>query len=286
MKRADSYLSNDAAPARAHRDRQRRFRELRKECASLQLSCALALSAAPPDLEADAETMLADGFTVAEVVDVLDGRSPDVGRALKAAGVAEEEPERDDDDDDDASRARRAATLARGLVALFFRARPAHDALRRCADAAEPGGLDAARRAAGGAEALSRLRLPRAIVDHVCAYCAPSPFASFARRGCFEARVLAPLLCPDVDAVCARLKARGLFGAVVAVAHGADAAAFAPPPPPEAPKRRAKRRPAPSVARWNVSTLVRRDPTGLAAPCLRATARPGRCLCIQCWKRG
>ena len=48
-------------------------------------------------------------------------------------------------------------------------------------------------RAAAAAEALSRLRLPRAIVDHVCAYCTPSPFASFARRGRFEARVLAPL---------------------------------------------------------------------------------------------
>merc|ERR1712147_123729 len=162
----------------------------------------------------------------------------------------------------------RSATIARGLVRLFF-ADGATD-YARCAAACDPTCYP--RDAAALRVLSSTLDLPLEIVRLVGEFAVQSPLARFSMHGRVDGAVLARLLRPHIDGVVGKLKRTKHFGRVVAVARGAAVAL----PAQKAPRPK-KKKPL-ATRRWNASS-IKRDPRGVARHCTRGK----RCFCVDCW---
>ena len=286
MARADAYLDLNGEARQAHAARQLRLDHLRRECAALRLSAALVLASAPDAVVADADELLDQGYAADEVLAVvaasvrnqifhaIDYAGTPV-RRLNSTQVAATQPataaaarRRWEVDDDEGpplkSGTDRSATIARGLVRLFF-ADGATD-YARCAAACDPTHYA---RDAAALRLSSKLDLPLEIVRLVGEFAVQSPLARFSMLGRADGAVLARLLRPHIDGVVGKLKRTKHFGRVVAVARGA---AVALPKPTKRPK---KKKPLP---KWNASS-IKRDPRGVARHCTRGK----RCFCVECW---
>ena len=264
MARADAYLDLNGEARQAHAARQVRLDHLRRECAALRLSAALVLASAPDAVVADADELLDQGYAADEVLAVVAATEP------ATAAAARRRWEVDDDEGPPLkSGMDRSATIARGLVRLFF-GDGTMKGLARCAAACDP--TDYARDAAALRLLASTLDLPLEIVRLVGEFAVQSPLARFSMAGRVDGAVLARLLRPHIDGVVGKLKRTKHFGRVVAVARGAAVAL----PKPKAP-RRPKKKPLP---KWNASS-IKRDPRGVARHCLRGTRR--KCFCVECW---
>ena len=267
MARADAYLDLNGEARQAHAARQLRLDHLRRECAALRLSAALVLASAPDAVVADADELLDQGYAADEVLAVVAATQP------AAAAAARRRWEVDPDDEGPPLKSGmvdRSATIARGLVRLFF-ADGTMAGLARCAAACDP--TDYARDAAVLQLLSSKLDLPLEIVRLVGEFAVQSPLARFSMVGRVDGAVLARLLRPHIDGVVGKLKRTKHFGRVVAVARGAAVALPAPKPRPK------KKKPLPR-RRWNASS-IKRDPRGVARHCLRGTRR--KCFCVDCW---
>mmetsp|Transcript_19235 Transcript_19235/g.50043 ORF Transcript_19235/g.50043 Transcript_19235/m.50043 type:complete len:337 (-) Transcript_19235:23-1033(-) len=261
MARADAYLDLNGEARQAHAARQVRLDHLRRECAALRLSAALVLASAPDAVVADADELLDQGYAADEVLAVVAATQP------ATAAAARRRWEVDDDEGPPLkSGMDRSATIARGLVRLFF-ADGATD-YARCAAACDPTHYA---RDAASLRLLSKLDLPLEIGRLVGEFAVQSPLARFSMVGRVDGAVLARLLRPHIDGVVGKLKRTKHFGRVVAVARGAAL------PAPKAP-RRPKKKPLP---KWNASS-IKRDPRGVARHCLRG-AHGRRCFCVECW---
>ena len=264
MARADAYLDLNGEARQAHAARQLRLDHLRRECAALRLSAALVLASAPDAVVTDADELLDQGYAADEVLAVVAATEP------ATAAAARRRWEVDDDEGPPLkSGMDRSATIARGLVRLFF-ADGTMKGLARCAAACDP--TDYARDAAALRLLSSKLDLPLEIVRLVGEFAVQSPLARFSMVGRVDGAVLARLLRPHIDGIVGKLKRTKHFGRVVAVARGAAVALPAPKKP-----RRPKKKPLP---KWNASS-IKRDPRGVARHCLRGTRR--RCFCVECW---
>ena len=263
MARADAYLDLNGEARQAHAARQLRLDHLRRECAALRLSAALVLASAPDAVVADADELLDQGYAADEVLAVVAATEP----AAAAAARRRWEVDADDEGPPLKSGMDRSATIARGLLQLFF-ADGTMAGLARCAAACDP--TDYARDAAALRLLSSTLDLPLEIVRLVGEFAVQSPLARFSMVGRVDGAVLARLLRPHIDGVVGKLKRTKHFGRVVAVARGAAVAL----PKPKAP-RRPKKKPLP---KWNASS-IKRDPRGVARHCTRGK----RCFCVQCW---
>ena len=263
MARADAYLDLNGEARQAHAARQLRLDHLRRECAALRLSAALMLASAPDAVVADADELLDQGYAADEVLAVVAATEP------AAAAAARRRWEVDDDEGPPLkSGMDRSATIARGLVSLFF-ADGTMAGLARCAAACDP--TDYARDAAA-LLLLSKLDLPLEIGRLVGEFAVQSPLARFSMAGRVDGAVLARLLRPHIDGVVGKLKRTKHFGRVVAVARGAAVALPKPKPRPK------KKKPLPKKGRWNASS-IKRDPRGVARHCTRGK----RCFCVDCW---
>ena len=261
MARADAYLDLNGEARQAHAARQLRLDHLRRECAALRLSAALVLASAPDAVVADADELLDQGYAADEVLAVVAATEP------ATAAAARRRWEVDDDEGPPLkSGMDRSATIARGLVRLFF-ADGTMAGLARCAAACDP--TDYARDAAALRLLSSTLDLPLEIVRLVGEFAVQSPLARFSMVGRVDGAVLARLLRPHIDGVVGKLKRTKHFGRVVAVARGAAVALPAPKPRPK------KKKPLP---KWNASS-IKRDPRGVARHCTRGK----RCFCVDCW---
>ena len=259
MARADAYLDLNGEARQAHAARQVRLDHLRRECAALRLSAALVLASAPDAVVADADELLDQGYAADEVLAVVAATEP------ATAAAARRRWEVDDDEGPPLkSGMDRSATIARGLVRLFF-ADGATD-YARCAAACDPTHYA---RDAAALRLLSKLDLPLEIGRLVGEFAVESPLARFSMVGRADGAVLARLLRPHIDGVVGKLKRTKHFGRVVAVARGA---AVALPKPTKRPK---KKKPLP---KWNASS-IKRDPRGVARHCTRGK----RCFCVDCW---
>ena len=264
MARADAYLDLNGEARQAHAARQLRLDHLRRECAALRLSAALVLASAPDAVVADADELLDQGYAADEVLAVVAATQP------ATAAAARRRWEVDDDEGPPLkSGMDRSATIARGLVRLFF-ADGTMTGLARCAAACDP--TDYARDAAALRLLASTLDLPLEIVRLVGEFAVQSPLARFSMVGRVDGAVLARLLRPHIDGVVGKLKRTKHFGRVVAVARGAAVAL----PKPKAPRPK-KKKPLP---KWNASS-IKRDPRGVARHCLRGTR--WKCFCVECW---
>jgi hypothetical protein len=262
MARADAYLDLNGDARQAHAARQLRLDHLRRECAALRLSAALVLASAPDAVVADADELLDQGYAADEVLAVVAATQP------ATAAAARRRWEVDDDEGPPLkSGMDRSATIARGLVRLFFADGVTDYA--RCAAACDPTHYA---RDAAALRLSSKLDLPLEIVRLVGEFAVQSPLARFSMLGRADGAVLARLLRPHIDGVVGKLKRTKHFGRVVAVARGA---AVALPAPKARPK---KKKPLPR-RRWNASSITR-DPRGVARHCVRGTRR---CFCVECW---
>ena len=258
MARADAYLDLNGEARQAHAARQLRLDHLRRECAALRLSAALVLASAPDAVVADADELLDQGYAADEVLAVVAATQP------ATAAAARRRWEVDDDEGPPLkSGMDRSATIARGLVRLFF-ADGATD-YARCAAACDPTHYA---RDAASLRLLSKLDLPLEIGRLVGEFAVQSPLARFSMVGRVDGAVLARLLRPHIDGVVGKLKRTKHFGRVVAVARGAAVAL---------PKPKPKKKPLPR-RRWNASS-IKRDPRGVARHCTRGK----RCFCVECW---
>ena len=247
----------------SHAARQLRLDHLRRECAALRLSAALVLASAPDAVVADADELLDQGYAADEVLAVVAATQP------ATAAAARRRWEVDDDEGPPLkSGMDRSATIARGLVRLFFGDGTMDYA--RCAAACDP--TDYARDAAALRLLSSTLDLPLEIVRLVGEFAVQSPLARFSMAGRVDGAVLARLLRPHIDGVVGKLKRTKHFGRVVAVARGAAVALPKPKPRPK------KKKPLPKKGRWNASS-IKRDPRGVARHCTRGK----RCFCVDCW---
>ena len=261
MARADAYLDLNGEARQAHAARQLRLDHLRRECAALRLSAALVLASAPDDVVADADELLDQGYAADEVLAVVAATQP------ATAAAARRRWEVDDDEGPPLkSGMDRSATIARGLVRLFF-GDGTMAGIARCAAACDPTSYP--RDAAALRVLSSTLDLPLEIVRLVGEFAVQSPLARFSMHGRVDGAVLARLLRPHIDGVVGKLKRTKHFGRVVAVARGA---AVALPKPTKRPK---KKKPLP---KWNASS-IKRDPHGVARHCTRGK----RCFCVDCW---
>ena len=192
---------------------------------------------------------------------------PTVGEKW-AAGPTSEEVDADDEGPPLKSGMDRSATIARGLLQLFF-ADGTMAGIARCAATCDPTNYP---RDAAALRLLSKLDLPLEIVRLVGEFAVQSPLARFSMVGRVDGAVLARLLRPHIDGVVGKLKRTKHFGRVVAVARGAAVALPAPKPKPKKKKKPLPRR------RWNASS-IKRDPRGVARHCTRGK----RCFCVDCW---
>jgi len=263
MARADAYLDLNGEARQAHAARQLRLDHLRRECAALRLSAALVLASAPDAVVADADELLDQGYAADEVLAVVAATQP------ATAAAARRRWEVDDDEGPPLkSGMDRSATVARGLVRLFF-ADGTMKGLTRCAATCDPTNYP---RDAAALRLLSKLDLPLEIGRLVGEYAVQSPLARFSMQGRVDGAVLARLLRPHIDGVVGKLKRTKHFGRVVAVARGAAVAL----PAQKAPRPK-KKKPL-ATRRWNASS-IKRDPRGVARHCTRGK----RCFCVECW---
>jgi len=262
MARADAYLDLNGEARQAHAARQLRLDHLRRECAALRLSAALVLASAPDAVVADADELLDQGYAADEVLAVVAATEP------ATAAAARRRWEVDDDEGPPLkSGMDRSATIARGLVRLFFADGVTDYA--RCAAACDPTHYA---RDAAALRLSSKLDLPLEIVRLVGEFAVQSPLARFSMLGRADGAVLARLLRPHIDGVVGKLKRTKHFGRVVAVARGAAVAL----PAQKAPRPK-KKKPL-ATRRWNASS-IKRDPRGVARHCTRGK----RCFCVDCW---
>ena len=265
MARADAYLDLNGEARQAHAARQLRLDHLRRECAALRLSAALVLASAPDAVVADADELLDQGYAADEVLAVVAATQP----AAAAAARRRWEVDADDEGPPLKSGMDRSATIARGLLQLFF-ADGTMAGIARCAATCDPTNYP---RDAAALRLLSKLDLPLEIVRLVGEFAVQSPLARFSMAGRVDGAVLARLLRPHIDGVVGKLKRTKHFGRVVAVARGAAVALPTPKPKPK------KKKPLPR-RRWNASS-IKRDPRGVARHCLRGARR--KCFCVECW---
>ena len=266
MARADAYLDLNGEARQAHAARQLRLDHLRRECAALRLSAALVLASAPDAVVADADELLDQGYAADEVLAVVAATQP----AAAAAARRRWEVDADDEGPPLKSGMDRSATIARGLLGIFF-GDGTMAGIARCAATCDPTNYP---RDAVALRLLSKLDLPLEIVRLVGEFAVQSPLARFSMVGRVDGAVLARLLRPHIDGVVGKLKRTKHFGRVVAVARGAAVALPAPKPRPK------KKKP-PPTRRWNASS-IKRDPRGVARHCLRGV-RGRRCFCVDCW---
>ena len=260
MARADAYLDLNGEARQAHAARQLRLDHLRRECAALRLSAALVLASAPDALVADADELLDQGYAADEVLAVVAATQP-------AAAAARRRWEVDADDEGPPLKSGmdRSATIARGLLGIFF-GDGTMAGIARCAATCDPTNYP---RDAAALRLLSKLDLPLEIGRLVGEFAVQSPLARFSMAGRVDGAVLARLLRPHIDGVVGKLKRTKHFGRVVAVARGAAVAL---------PKPKAPRRPKKPLPKWNASS-IKRDPRGVARHCTRGK----RCFCVECW---
>ena len=261
MARADAYLDLNGEARQAHAARQLRLDHLRRECAALRLSAALVLASAPDAVVADADDLLDQGYAADEVLAVVAATQP----AAAAAARRRWEVDADDEGPPLKSGMDRSATIARGLLQLFF-ADGTMAGIARCAATCDPTNYP---RDAAALRLLSKLDLPLEIGRLIGEFAVQSPLARFSMVGRADGAVLARLLRPHIDGVVGKLKRTKHFGRVVAVARGAAVALPAPKPRPK------KKKPLP---KWNASS-IKRDPRGVARHCTRGK----RCFCVDCW---
>ena len=264
MARADAYLDLNGEARQAHAARQLRLDHLRRECAALRLSAALVLASAPDAVVADADELLDQGYAADEVLAVVAATEP----AAAAAARRRWEVDADDEGPPLKSGMDRSATIARGLLGIFF-GDGTMAGIARCAATCDP--TNYPRDAAALRLLSSKLDLPLEIVRLVGEFAVQSPLARFSMVGRVDGAVLARLLRPHIDGVVGKLKRTKHFGRVVAVARGAAVALPAPKPRPK------KKKPLP---KWNASS-IKRDPRGVARHCLRGARR--KCFCVECW---
>ena len=263
MARADAYLDLNGEARQAHAARQLRLDHLRRECAALRLSAALVLASAPDAVVADADELLDQGYAADEVLAVVAATQP----AAAAAARRRWEVDADDEGPPLKSGMDRSATIARGLLGIFF-GDGTMAGIARCAATCDPTNYP---RDAAALRLLSKLDLPLEIGRLVGEFAVQSPLARFSMVGRVDGAVLARLLRPHIDGVVGKLKRTKHFGRVVAVARGAAVALPAPKPRPT------KKKPPPR-RRWNASS-IKRDPRGVARHCTRGK----RCFCVECW---
>ena len=220
------------------------------------------LASAPDAVVADADELLDQGYAADEVLAVVAATQP------ATAAAARRRWEVDDDEGPPLkSGMDRSATIARGLLGIFF-GDGTMAGIARCAATCDP--TNYPRDAAALRLLSSTLDLPLEIVRLVGEFAVQSPLARFSMVGRADGAVLARLLRPHIDGVVGKLKRTKHFGRVVAVARGAAVAL----PKPKAP-RRPKKKPLP---KWNASS-IKRDPRGVARHCTRGK----RCFCVDCW---